>query len=100
MVFVLEIVRLLFLFVRTFHIIVLGGHFMRVITATELKQNLGKYIELSKEEDVIIKKNGKIVTVLTSPSEREKDTASFLSLMGKYEYFDYEAYLRERDEQR
>ena len=73
---------------------------MCVITATELKQNLGKYIELSKEEDVIVKKNGKIVTVLTSPSEREKDTASFLSLMGKYEYFDYEAYLRERDEQR
>ncbi|MBO4737271.1 MAG: hypothetical protein J5627_02380 [Bacilli bacterium] len=55
---------------------------------------------MSKEEDVIVKKNGKIVTVLTSPSPREKDTSSFLSLMGKYEYFDYESYLRERDERR
>ena len=70
---------------------------MCVITATELKQNLGKYIELSKEEDVIVKKNGKIVTVLTSPTPREKDTSSFLSLIGKYEYFDYEAYLKDRD---
>ena len=73
---------------------------MCVITATELKQNLGKYIELSKEEDVIVKKNGKIVTVLTSPTPREKDASSFLSLIGKYEYFDYEAYLKERDEHR
>ena len=73
---------------------------MCIITATELKQNLGKYIDLSKEEDVIVKKNGKIVTVLTSPSPRKKDTSSFLSLMGKYEYFDYESYLRERDERR
>jgi prevent-host-death family protein len=73
---------------------------MCVITATELKQNLGKYIELSKEEDIIVKKNGKIVTVLTSPSPRDKDVSSFFSLMGKYEYFDYESYLRERDENR
>ena len=27
---------------------------MCVITATELKQNLGKYIEVSKEEDIIV----------------------------------------------
>lgn len=73
---------------------------MCVITATELKQNLGKYIELSKEEDIIVKKNGKIVTVLTSPSPRDKDISSFFSLMGKYEYFDYESYLKERDENR
>ena len=31
------------------------------ITATELKQNLGKYLILSLTEDIFITKNGKIV---------------------------------------
>lgn len=37
------------------------------ISATELKQNLSKYMELSKSEDVIVTKNGKTLTVLTNP---------------------------------
>ena len=40
-----------------------------VITATELKKNLGKYLELSKTQDISISKNGKIIAKLSSPKE-------------------------------
>lgn len=40
---------------------------MCYITATELKNNLGHYLELSSKEDVYVTKNGKVITVLTSP---------------------------------
>ena len=73
---------------------------MCIITATELKKNLGKYIDLSKTEDVIVKKNGKIITMLTSPRLRESACSAFLSLEGKYEGFDYEAILAEREDKR
>ncbi|MCR5348456.1 MAG: type II toxin-antitoxin system Phd/YefM family antitoxin [Bacilli bacterium] len=73
---------------------------MRIITASELKQNLGKYIDLSKEEDIIVKKNGKVVTMLTSPTLREDALAAFLALSGKYQYVDYESILDERDGKR
>jgi len=73
---------------------------MCIITASELKQNLGKYMELSKEEDVIVKKNGKVVTMLTSTSLRETAIDAFLSLSGKYSAVDYQAILDEREMQR
>lgn len=37
------------------------------ITATELKQNLGKYLLLSATEDIFITKNGKVISKLTNP---------------------------------
>ena len=37
------------------------------ITATEFKKNLGKYLELSEKEDVLITKNGKTIAVLKNP---------------------------------
>ena len=40
------------------------------ITATELKNNLGHYLELSSKEDVFITKNGKVIALLTDPHER------------------------------
>lgn len=39
------------------------------ITATELKENLGKYLLLAEKEDIFITKNGKVVAKLTSPFE-------------------------------
>ena len=42
------------------------------ITATELKNNLGKYLLLSAKEDVFITKNGKVAvsyTHLTLPTK-------------------------------
>ncbi|MFP3089363.1 type II toxin-antitoxin system prevent-host-death family antitoxin [Treponema sp. TIM-1] len=38
-----------------------------VITATELKTNIGRYLNVASEDDVFITKNGKIVAKLSSP---------------------------------
>lgn len=40
-----------------------------VITATELKYNLGKYLKLVDKEDISIKKNGKLVAILSNPNK-------------------------------
>lgn len=39
-----------------------------IITATEFKANLGKYLELAATQDVFITKNGKQIARLTSPT--------------------------------
>lgn len=52
------------------------------ITATELKNNLGKYLLLSATEDIFITKNGKVVAKLTNPYQDRVETAkSFLWLL-------------------
>ena len=38
------------------------------ITATELKANLGKYLQLAEFEDIYITKNGKVVAKLSNPN--------------------------------
>ena len=38
---------------------------MTTITATELKQNLGYYLEKTEEEDVIVTKNNKLAYKIT-----------------------------------
>ena len=48
------------------------------VTATELKNNLGKYLLLSATEDVFTTKNGKVVEKLTSPYENRVQTARSL----------------------
>ena len=48
------------------------------ITATELKQNLGKYLLLSASEDIYITKNGKVVAKLSNPNQNRVDTARSL----------------------
>ena len=53
---------------------ILGGAMK--ITATELKSNLGKYLQLVEKEDVIINKNGKTIAVLSNPN---KDRLSILN---------------------
>ncbi|MBQ5968011.1 MAG: type II toxin-antitoxin system prevent-host-death family antitoxin [Clostridiales bacterium] len=39
------------------------------ITATELKANLGKYLDLAAREDIYITQYGKIVAKLTNPNQ-------------------------------
>ena len=39
------------------------------VTATELKNNLGKYLKKSEFEDVYVTKNGVIVPVLSNPNQ-------------------------------
>lgn len=48
------------------------------ITATELKQNLGKYLLLSAQEDIYITKKGKVVAKLTNPHQNRVETATSL----------------------
>ncbi len=48
------------------------------ITATELKNNLGKYLLLSATEDIFITKNGKVVAKLVNPHQNRVDTAKSL----------------------
>lgn len=48
------------------------------ITATELKNNLGKYLLLSATEDIYITKNGKVVAKLTNPNRDRIDLAKSL----------------------
>lgn len=48
------------------------------ITATELKNNLGKYIMLSSTEDIYITRNGKVVSKLTNPFQERVDVAKSL----------------------
>lgn len=43
------------------------------ITLTELKGNLGKYVEMSRDEDILITKNGKIISRLTEPFAKRKE---------------------------
>ena len=58
-------------------IIILGSDDMS-ITATELKNNLGKYLLLSAKEDVFITKNGKVVAKLTNPHQDRVEVAKSL----------------------
>lgn len=37
------------------------------ITATELKENLGRYLQLAASEDIFITRNGRVVAKLTNP---------------------------------
>lgn len=39
-----------------------------IVTATEFKTNLGKYLELAVTQDIFITKNGKNIARLTSSS--------------------------------
>lgn len=44
-----------------------------IITATELKNGLGKYLHLVKEEDILITKNGKIIAKLVRANAKAVD---------------------------
>ena len=39
-----------------------------IVTATEFKKNLGKFLEMSLEEEILITKNGKIIAQLSQPN--------------------------------
>ena len=54
------------------------------ITATELKKNLGKYLELAQKEEIVISKNGKESLVLC-----RKESEAFRHLDGLLKGFSY-----------
>ena len=49
-----------------------------LITATELKQNLSKYLLLSATEDIYVTRNGKVISKLTNPFQERVDIAKSL----------------------
>ena len=49
-----------------------------LITATELKMNLSKYLLLSATEDIYITRNGKVISKLTNPFQERVDIAKSL----------------------
>ena len=51
-----------------------------VVTATELKSNLGRYLELAEHEDILISKNGRTVAKLSNPNAERG--AAMKSLFG------------------
>lgn len=48
------------------------------ITATELKNNLGKYLLFSSTEDIYVTRNGKMISKLTSPYQDRVEIAKSL----------------------
>ena len=48
------------------------------ITATELKNNLSKYLLLAATEDILITKNGQVVAKLVNPYQNRVETAKSL----------------------
>jgi prevent-host-death family protein len=54
-----------------------------IITATEFKNKVGKFIELAKKEDIIISKNGKNIVKIVSVGEDEYPATQ--SLLGVFE---------------
>ena len=49
-----------------------------VITATELKSSIGKYLSLVEDQDVYITKNGKTVAILTNTKQNKVEAAKAL----------------------
>lgn len=57
------------------------------VTSTELKNNLSYYLELSNKEDVCVTKNGKVISIITNP--RDKNYLEFKKLKGCFsDYYD------------
>lgn len=48
------------------------------ITATELKNNLSKYLALSITEDIYITRNGKVISKLSNPFKNKVEIAKSL----------------------
>lgn len=55
-----------------------GRKQIMLITATELKNNLGKYLLLAETEDIFITRNGKVVAKLSNPYQDRVDIAKSL----------------------
>lgn len=67
-----------------------------IITATEFKNKVGRFIELARKEEIIISKNGKQIIRLVPVNKNESPATN--SLLGVFEKVaEYEA-LKTKDE--
>ena len=53
-----------------------GGENNMIITATELRNYIGKYLSLASSEDIYITKNGIITAMLTAPFQSETQSTN------------------------
>jgi prevent-host-death family protein len=53
-----------------------------LITATELKNNLGRYLDLAETEEILVSKNGRAVAKLCSPyADRLERARSLIGIL-------------------
>lgn len=67
-----------------------------VISATEFKQNLGKYLEMVSEENILITKNGKLIAQISQPRNEKMDILSSLVGFAKSDDIDLDKIRSER----
>ena len=68
-----------------------------IVTASQLKSNLGKYLELAAKNDVYITKNGKKIAKLTSPTvNKTKALDALVGIIPTDEKIDMNALKAER----
>ena len=65
-----------------------------IVTATEFKTNLGKYLEMAMKQDIFITKNGKSIARLTSPTVNKLD--SLVGIVSEDSAMDEETIRKER----
>lgn len=56
------------------------------ISATDFKQNLGKYLSMANQEDIHIMKNGESIAVLTAPPQKASWVDSIVGIIPEMEY--------------
>lgn len=49
-----------------------------IVTATDFKKNIGKYLDMANKEDIFITKNGKNVAKLTNSKQDRREMAQSL----------------------
>lgn len=42
-----------------------------MITATEMKSNFGKYLDMLEQEDITLTRNGKVVAIIMKPQKNQ-----------------------------
>lgn len=68
-----------------------------IVTATEFKTNLGKYLEMAMKQDIFITKNGKSIARLTSPTVNKLAVLdSLVGIVSEDSAMDEEAIRKER----
>lgn len=70
---------------------------MTQISLTQLKMNLGKYVAMAENQDILISKNGKVVAKLvTAKVDRVAAAKDLISMFPKGKKADYNQMREER----
>lgn len=76
---------------------IMKGACIMIVTATEFKTNLGKYLEMAMKQDIFITKNGKSIARLTSPTVNKLAVLdSLVGIVSEDSAMDEEAIRKER----